>query len=152
MAGVEVKVEIPGLDKLVAALKKYPSIAAPILDKAIKKSIYDVQAKTIPLTPIKTGRLRGSFQVGFSALAAVLKPSVTYALFVHEGTAPHVIRPVSAKALYWRGADHPVKSVNHPGTRANRFMVSGLAAAQTQVIQNFSHALDEVNRKIASQV
>lgn len=146
----EIKIAIPNLDKFRDAVKRWPAIAGPILDRAIKKSIYDVQAKTIPVTPIRTGRLRGSFQTAFSPLAGILRPTVEYALYVHQGTAPHTIRPVTARALYWRGADHPVMSVNHPGSKANPFMSIGLAAAQSQVIRNFTDALDEVNRKIAS--
>lgn len=33
------------------------------------------------------------------------------------GTAPHIIRPRNAGALWWEGARHPVMLVNHPGTR-----------------------------------
>jgi phage gpG-like protein len=32
-------------------------------------------------------------------------------------TGPRVIRPKKGKALYWPGARHPVKKVNHPGSR-----------------------------------
>lgn len=36
---------------------------------------------------------------------------------IELGSAPHVIRAKNKKALFWEGADHPVRSVNHPGTR-----------------------------------
>jgi len=48
--------------------------------------------------------------------------NVKYALAVILGTRPHVIRPRRKKALYWPGADHPVKSVQHPGTRGRDFV------------------------------
>lgn len=32
-------------------------------------------------------------------------------------TSPHVIKPKFKKALSWPGAKHPVKSVNHPGSK-----------------------------------
>lgn len=38
--------------------------------------------------------------------------------FLEEGTRPHVIEPRSKQALYWPGASHPVRHVDHPGTRA----------------------------------
>lgn len=44
-----------------------------------------------------------------------------YPIFVHEGTAAHVITPRVKKALHWKGASHPVRSVNHPGTKANPY-------------------------------
>lgn len=148
----EIKVEIPNLEKFREALKKWPSISAPIINRAIRKSIYDIQAKTIVVTPHRTQRLRGSFQVAFGPLMGILRPTVEYAIWVHEGTRPHIIRPVNAKALFWKGADHPVASVKHPGTRPNRFMVAGVAAAQQTVIQNFSNALNEIVRKVAGQI
>ena len=41
--------------------------------------------------------------------------------FITGGTKPHIIRPKRKKALWWEGAEHPVKIVHHPGTKANKF-------------------------------
>jgi len=49
--------------------------------------------------------------------------SVKYARWVEEGTQPHVILPKTKKALFWPGADHPVRMVNHPGTKARPYLV-----------------------------
>ncbi len=46
---------------------------------------------------------------------------VAYADFVIGGTAPHLILPVTKKALWWQGAAHPVSQVQHPGTAPNDF-------------------------------
>lgn len=54
------------------------------------------------------------------------------AMFVHEGTRPHIIRPRNAKVLrYWLGSGAVVfaMKVNHPGTRPNRFLVDNLRLA-----------------------
>ncbi len=41
---------------------------------------------------------------------------------IHQlGTGPFVIRPKSGKFLFWKGAKHPVKQVNHPGIPARPF-------------------------------
>ena len=42
---------------------------------------------------------------------------VRYGKWLEKGTPAHVIRPKHKKALYWVGAAHPVKKVNHPGTK-----------------------------------
>ncbi|ANT45078.1 TPA: hypothetical protein ACXDT2_001183 [Clostridioides difficile] len=47
-----------------------------------------------------------------------LSHGAEYGGILEEGSKPHVITPKSAQALYWRGASHPVKSVQHPGTKA----------------------------------
>lgn len=46
-----------------------------------------------------------------------LAHGVQYGRNLEEGTPPHIIRPNRKKALYWPGAKHPVKKVNHPGTK-----------------------------------
>jgi hypothetical protein len=46
------------------------------------------------------------------------------ALFLEEGTRPHVIRPRNARALRWFGPGGPIfaRSVRHPGTRAQPWL------------------------------
>lgn len=55
------------------------------------------------------------------------------ALIHHEGSRPHVILPRKAKALAFvpRGANRVVfaKRVNHPGSRANPYLVQNLHLA-----------------------
>jgi len=47
-----------------------------------------------------------------------LAHGVEYGEHLEEGTNPHEIRPKRKKALSWPGASHPVKKVNHPGSKA----------------------------------
>ena len=49
-------------------------------------------------------------------LVLFLSHGVKYGAALEEGTPPHIIRPKNKKALFWSGANHPVKEVNHPGT------------------------------------
>src|SRR5829696_4222414 len=51
---------------------------------------------------------------------------VPQALFLEEGTPPHIIRPKSKKALYWDGLAHPVAFVKHPGTPAYHWLEDGI--------------------------
>lgn len=46
-----------------------------------------------------------------------LSHNVDYGGVLEEGSKPHVITPKNGKGLYWKGAEHPVKRVNHPGTK-----------------------------------
>lgn len=66
-----------------------------------------------------TGRLRNS--INFKALARGVEgyTNVKYAAIQQLGgtTGPHTIVPRKKKALFWPGAAHPVKSVQHPGSR-----------------------------------
>ena len=57
---------------------------------------------------------------------------LNYAAYVVNGTAPHLILPRAKRALYWPGAAHPVRSVQHPGTKPNPFMTDALTAVGPQ--------------------
>ena len=87
MPSINIKVE--GLDKLVKTMGKYPIVAARNLDEAIKKSIFEIQRQTVPITPIDTGELRRSIGRGIklSPLRGEIGPTVSYAVKIHEGTA-----------------------------------------------------------------
>lgn len=58
--------------------------------------------------------------------------SLNYASWVVSGTRPHQILPRTAQALFWPGAAHPVRAVQHPGTKPNPFMQTALEAAAPQ--------------------
>ena len=74
-------------------------------------------------SPVKTGKLRGSIQVRKMGrgMRDIYTPT-KYAPYVEYGTRPHLIIPKHFDGyLYWKGAEHPVRFVNHPGTRAKPF-------------------------------
>lgn len=120
------QIEIKNLDALRAAFKKSPQIAEKNIQKAIIASAAEVQKNARRGTvPWRTGNLVQSFGNGITIgrLIARISPTARYAVYVHEGTKPHVIKPKTGKALFWPGASHPVRSVKHPGTKPNRFML-----------------------------
>jgi bacteriophage HK97-gp10 putative tail-component len=85
----------------------------------------------------RTGRYFGSIhseikKKGKGFLTGAIASNVKYAGWLEDGTKPHVIRPKNKKALFWPGAAHPVKQVNHPGTPA--FKV--LTGARDQVVKD----------------
>jgi hypothetical protein len=146
-------VTIEGLDQLKEALAKSPETVVTRLHQAV----VDSAAKTVEIArrsgelPWKTGRLNASFTLkDLTTLQATVGPTVNYAVYVHEGTAPHTIYPVNGKALFWPGAAHPVKKVNHPGNRANPFMPRILDASKGDILSIFSKAMDQITSDIAS--
>lgn len=100
------------------------------LAAAVGKAAEDLQGRAQAVTPVATGTLKASIHVegpdvgatSVEARVATGGESSDYAIFVHEGTGPHVIEARTAKALSWPGADHPVKRVNHPGTQPHKFL------------------------------
>lgn len=87
-----------------------------------------VQVESIlkALVPVKTGTLRDSFTSNLTPAGFKVYPTASYAGFVDQGTAPHIIRARAGGVLHWidsaSGEDRFARSVHHPGTRALHFM------------------------------
>lgn len=81
--------------------------------------------------PVDTGNLRRMIQAdpivqtGFKVTGSVTSRA-NYSAFVHNGTAPHIIRARNAKALRFTidGRTVFARYVNHPGTRARPFLLN----------------------------
>ena len=74
--------------------------------------------------PFKTGKMRSSVKKRVSGLEVRIGPTVPYAIHVEEGTAPHDIYPVNARALRFVVAGQVVFAmhVRHPGTKPQPFV------------------------------
>lgn len=72
---------------------------------------------------------------------ATVGTNLSYARMVHDGTRPHQIVARNARALFWPGAAHPVRSVNHPGYKGNPYLTDALDAAKPDIMQRLITAL-----------
>ena len=97
------------------------------------------------LAPRKTGNLSRTIRLGaLTPTRAETVATAHYAAYVERGTRPHEIRPRNRKALRWAadgasarlsgtprtgGRVRFAKRVQHPGTRAQPFMVPGAKKA-----------------------
>lgn len=90
-------------------------------------------AREIAAPHYKTGDYNDSFKkerVRVRGAAAVRVTNTSdHAAILEHGSRPHIIEPSTKKALYWRGAAHPVRRVHHPGTPALHIMRNALRAA-----------------------
>lgn len=69
---------------------------------------------------------------------------------VEFGTKPHVILPKNKLALYWPGAQHPVKKVNHPGSKGQDYMGKIVQLSQDEINAEFGKALERITAALAS--
>jgi hypothetical protein len=97
------------------------------------------------LAPRKTGNLARTIHLGaVTPTRAETIASADYAAYVERGTRPHEIRPRNRQALRWAadgasarlsgtprsgGRVRFAKRVQHPGTRAQPFMIPGAQKA-----------------------
>ncbi len=145
------QLKVIGLDKMQAAFNAAPETTRAVMNPVIHTAV-NILAKytTKGIVPWKTGRLTQSFIASYGDLMAMWRPTAKYAVFVHEGTAAHAIYPKNKQALYWPGAKHPVKKVNHPGSRANPFMPRILQNSQSDIDALMKKGLDQLTGSIAS--
>ena len=99
----------------------------------LKKRAVRVQAAAKRQVGVKTGRLKRSIRIyGHRKVGSgqrmYIGSSVPYALMHHNGTKRHMIFPKKRSYLKFRNKGVIVfaRSVNHPGTRPNRYLTDNL--------------------------
>jgi HK97 gp10 family phage protein len=118
--------------------------AEPLMKAALSNSATNVQSNVRNRAPHRTGALQGSVLTDVSYPAAIVSVNQPYGAFVEYGTAPHIITPVNKKALFWSGAFSPVKSVMHPGTKANPFFQTGVDDSSDYVDNQFMRVVEKL--------
>ena len=123
-----IKFDTSEIDKFVIDLKGTSEDIRSDIQKVLKKSGFNIEARAkrniTNNGSIKTGHLRRGITTDVGNMEVTVHTSnIKYARGVEEGTRPHTIRAKNKKALYWKGAKHPVKSVRHPGSKAKPFLI-----------------------------
>ncbi|MER7213212.1 HK97 gp10 family phage protein [Streptosporangium sp. NPDC000239] len=116
--------EFDELLELKVELGKAGSKAETLAKAVVAKVGHDTVAGAQALVLVDTGNLKNSIGADFDedGLGFTAGPTANYGADVEYGTAAHVIVPRDAKALWWPGAEHPVKRVRHPGTAPQPYM------------------------------
>ena len=130
--------KVQGLDDLIARLE---AIGEPHPElRALQIATVQEAQK---LVHRRTGHLQRSIVPGaISAKSAKVEARTPYAGFVERGTKAHKITAKNAKALAWGGSrrltgtlrsgsapTHFAVSVNHPGTKAQPYLLPGARKA-----------------------
>jgi hypothetical protein len=109
-----------------------------------------VRDKAQQLAPEVTGELRRSVKIlslseTEAAVGHDIAPNIVvssrgeriiYPIFVHEGTAAHIIEPKNKKALSWSGGANVYvrKKVLHPGTKAQPYFNEALKSPEVDKV------------------
>ena len=113
----------------------------------VKNSAFNIQKNAMSnLTKNKsvdTGHLRRGISTDIKGLEATIHTSnIKYAPMVEFGTKAHIIRPKNKKALYWKGAKHPVKSVRHPGGKAKPYLIPAFEKEKDQFLEKLKEVIE----------
>ena len=134
MAGIKVKLKIKGLKKLSAKFKQSPAIVRRSMDRAIRDAMFSIEREVKPITPVDTGRLRGSFKTVLRSLQGQFGTNVEYARDVHD--------------LYPAGQRYRNPSKNSGAISG--FMIIGLKRSQPTIQRIFRRGLKDITIRLAS--
>ncbi len=167
----EFQVEIKGAKELISAMRKYPRIAEPILQRAIDATSAIFGKHTLRNNPVpwRSGNLLQSFRFTRGRLQAKWFPTASYAGGVELGTRPHMIYPVKGSALKWQsggsagyvtaasgrryyrkqeGSTRFAKQVRHPGTKPQPFMQRIVERSQADIDRVFLQAVQLITERL----
>ena len=141
-----IKFDTSEIDKFVIDLKGASEDIRSDIQKVLKKSGFNIEAKAklniANNGSVKTGHLRRGITTDIGNMEVTVHTSnVKYARLVEEGTRPHIIRAKNKKALYWKGAKHPIKSVRHPGSRAKPFLIPAFEKEKEVLIRDLEKVI-----------
>jgi hypothetical protein len=133
---------------VIATGELHAALTGPtgLVTRYVLRLVGDIRNLAVLYAPVKTGHLRNSITDAVHTegdrVIGTVGSSVQYAEWVHEGTAPHIIRPKTPArwvvkngrrvrvggVLAWGGKSagsaptHFASFVRHPGTKARPFL------------------------------
>jgi hypothetical protein len=172
-----IQVKLEGLEEVEKMFRSLGETGEKHFQKALTEMAIEGTSAMRLACPVKTNRLRssthwetpnvnqysytdktgkgynGKFDVKLGKLNAAFGTNVDYAEAVNDGTVPHIIRPVNAKALRFiiDGNVIYAKSVRHPGTTGRKFFEAGTQKAESVIVErlriNYEKAINEALSK-----
>ena len=141
-----IKINADELNKFSIEIPKLYEKNETLVRQTVENSAFNIQKNAISnLTKNKsvaTGHLRRGISADIKGLGATIHTSnIKYAPGVEYGTKAHIIRAKNKKALYWKGAKHPVKQVNHPGSKAKPFLIPAFNQEKDQFLEKLKEVI-----------
>ena len=136
MVEITFELDTSPIGKLPGKMKKAQALG-------LKYAAQDMVRFLMQNSPVDHGLLRQWFIESIDDEQATIKSPAKYAIYQDQGTRPYLIYPNKKKALFWEGAEHPVKMVAHPGVEAKHFVQNSFEQLQPLIPGYFLKALEE---------
>ena len=138
-----IKIDSTDLNKFSVILRELPDEIKNDVRKVVKNSAFNIERNAKSSVNVKTGHLRRSISTKMGDMEATIHTSnLKYAPMVEFGTRPHIIRAKNKKALYWKGASHPVKQVSHPGSKAKPYLIPAFEKEKDQFLEKLKEVIE----------
>jgi len=146
---MSLSVTIDGLEEFDRSLREAGASIRPLVNGALFNSTREIQRNVRQNASHKTGAMQQHVLTSVDYPEGNVVVDVPYGIFVEEGTRPHTIEPVNKKALFWKGALNPYKSVQHPGTKAKPFFEPGVRESVGYIMNQFARVTEILISKMA---
>jgi HK97 gp10 family phage protein len=147
---MKIELKIDNLDQLEQKFQEAPQQVARGIQNALQRSILLIESMAKREAPVNKqsggGNLRQSIRSQMTnAYTGVVSVGAVYALFVHQGTRPHIIQARDKKVLAnVRTGQIFGRTVHHPGTRANPFLQRAVDKARPEINKYFQAVLQGI--------
>ena len=141
-----IKINADELNKFSAEIPKLYEKNEALVRQTVKNSAFNIQknakSNLTKNKSVDTGHLRRGVSTDIRGLGATIHTSnIKYAPGVEYGTKAHIIKAKNKKVLYWKGAKHPVKKVNHPGSKAKPFLIPAFNQEKDQFLEKLKEVI-----------
>ena len=138
-----IRIDTSELDHFAVEIAKLDDKTKDNVQKTLNNTGFKIEAKAKGNVPVDTGHLRRGITTKIGDMEVIVHTSnIKYARGVEFGTRPHLIKPKNKKALYWKGASHPVKSVRHPGSKAKPYLIPAFESEKDNLIKNLKEVIE----------
>lgn len=141
-----IKINADELNKFSVEIPKLYEKNETLIRQTVKNSAFNIEknakSNLTKNKSVDTGHLRRGISTDIRGLGATIHTSnIKYAPGVEYGTKAHIIKAKNKKALYWKGAKHPVKKVNHPGSRAKPYLIPAFEKEKDQFLEKLKEGI-----------
>lgn len=139
-----ITIQIKNAEKLSEIFRKYPEISGKNFNNAIRKSFLQIETDAKIGAPKDTGALKARWEKSYGFLRGSLSSGMDYAIYVEEGTRPHM--PPIEKITPWAN-NHGIppflvaRSIARKGTKARFFFRDAIEKNMQNIENNFNEAL-----------
>ena len=145
MSGI-ITIKVENLDEIQKAFSRAPIKMVKEISIALTKITLKIESAAKKEAPVNKqsggGNLRQSIRGYSSGFKGVVAVGANYAIYVHEGTRPHIIRVRTKKVLANKRMGQIFgKVVHHPGTKANPFLQRAVDKNKKFIDSQFAKAV-----------
>lgn len=148
------EVKVIGLNKLIKIAEQYPAVSEKHINKAINRALVRIWGAEKLEAPFgMSGIMRDNWRITAGRFEGKIEAGAQYALFVHEGTAPH-FPPIDAIAPWAIKHGIPpfvlARSIARKGTKANPFLKRAVDKSRDGIQEDFEKALNDILDEVAT--